>query len=375
MHNLIEVRHTLHKNAELSGNEVKTARFLYDLLEKLNIDSLISNVGGYGLLAVFDRNVPGPCILFRADIDALPIQENTDLNYKSINDGVSHKCGHDGHSSILYGFAKHLSNNRPLKGRVILLFQPAEETGKGASAVIKELNNYNIDYSFALHNLPGYPLNSIVYRNNIFACASKGITIILTGINSHASEPEKGISPANALAYLINELPQMSNLDLSSEEYSLITVVHASLGEVSFGIAPGNAKLMVTLRAASNRVLDQQVARIEKIVHTIAIEQDLKFEIHFSEEFPAMINDIKAIEIIKSAAQENNDELIENKYPFKWSEDFAHFSTISKSALIGIGAGENHLPLHNPDYDFPDEIMLTAVNLWKKVVEILMNTK
>lgn len=375
MEKLVELRQTLHRNAELSGKEYETAKILSDSIEKLNPDLLYRNVGGNGILAVFDSAETGPNILFRADIDALPIHENTALDYKSFHEGISHKCGHDGHSTILFGFAEYLATNRPRRGKVYLLFQPAEETGDGALNVIREIKSLNIDYSFALHNLPGLPLHSIVYRYNTFCCASTGVIIDLKGISAHASEPEKGISPANALAYLIKELPSLSEGDFNKDDYSLITVVHASLGKESFGIAPSDAKLFVTLRSLTTEMLDRQSRKIEEIVSEISKISNLEFKVRYLDRFPAMVNNKEAVDFLKEAALSENFQMIEKEEPFRWSEDFAHFSSISKAVLFGVGVGENHLPLHNPDYDFKDEVIPTGVNIWKSILSVIDSLK
>lgn len=373
MEKLIELRHKLHINAELSGEEYKTAKILSDSLGSLDPDLVYQNVGGNGILVVFDSKLPGPNFLFRADIDALPIHESMELEYKSSNDGVSHKCGHDGHSTILYGFAKYLVKNRPPKGKVLLLFQPAEETGEGAINVIREIKTFKIDYSFALHNLPGFPIHYIVYSYGTICCASTGIIINLNGISAHASEPEKGISPANVLAFLIKELPKLSEGDVNNDNYCLLTVVHASLGRESFGIAPSDAKLLITLRSVSTEILDKKSKEVEEIVSELSKMNKLKFEIRYLDRFPAMVNDKEAVDLLKEAAVLGNLKTIEKEEPFRWSEDFAHFSSISKAVLFGVGVGENHLPLHNSNYDFTDKVIPTGIKIWKSILSVMDN--
>lgn len=174
---LVRLRHELHANPELSGQENNTAKRLLDFLKTLNPDQILQNLGGNGIALVFKGKAPGKRVLFRADMDALPIQEKNELSYASKNTGVAHLCGHDGHSSILAGFALVLNKKRPEKGEVILLFQPAEETGKGALQVINDPQFESIkpDMAFALHNLPGFERHTIVLREQTFAAASVGI--------------------------------------------------------------------------------------------------------------------------------------------------------------------------------------------------------
>lgn len=370
---LLNLRHELHKNPELSGSEKKTARRLIKFLKPLKPDLLIEKVGGHGVLAVFESGNPGAEVLFRADIDALPISELNDLEYSSVTAGVSHKCGHDGHSAILAGLAAHISANRPQKGRYLLLFQPAEETGFGAVSVLNDpvFKSYNPDYCFALHNLPGYSLNSVIVRNGTFAAASRGMIIRLKGRTSHASEPEKGRSPAAAMARLMAGLPRLSGNGSASgySDFVLLTLIYGSLGTPAFGTTPGEAILMATLRAYLDIDMKMLTSKAEALVSEIAEAWQLNYEISFTEEFPATMNHHEAVDIVKESASATGLNLIEAGLPFRWSEDFAHFTLNRKGVLFGIGAGVNHKPLHDPGYDFPDKIISVGVSLWVKIYE------
>ncbi|MBL4603750.1 MAG: amidohydrolase [Emcibacteraceae bacterium] len=201
---LIKLRHKIHKHPELSGEEHDTAQLFYDKLKALNPDELYSNLGGCGLAAVFSAKEPGPTILFRTELDALPIEETIDVPYRSTKKGVSHKCGHDGHMAIIFGLAQDIAIQKPKRGRVIVLFQPAEETGEGARAIVADPQYplLNPDYCYALHNLPGHPVGDVMIRSGPFNCASRGMIIELSGSTAHAAYPETGNSPALALAEL-----------------------------------------------------------------------------------------------------------------------------------------------------------------------------
>jgi amidohydrolase len=209
---IISLRKTLHKNPEVSGKEKQTAKRLKTFLEKLKPDKLYTGLAGHGLLAVFDSGKEGPALLLRADIDALPIQEVNDFEHRSTNDGVAHKCGHDGHSAIMAGVATLLSDQRPKKGKVLLLFQPEEETGQGAEKILKEkvFETHVPDMAFALHNLPGYRKKAVVLRQGPFAAASKGMIIDLKGRSSHAAHPEQGNSPVKMMCSLMGQLMEYS---------------------------------------------------------------------------------------------------------------------------------------------------------------------
>ena len=366
---LIQIRHNLHSIAELSGQEKRTSELIIKYLSDLHPDILLSNIGGFGIIAVFDSKKEGSNVLFRADIDALPITETNIFSYKSSKNGVSHKCGHDGHAAIMLGLAKYVSENRPSKGKLTILFQPAEEIGKGAYNVINDpqFTQPAPQFAFALHNIPGFPIQSVVVKNGTFAAASKGIRIELKGIASHASEPENGNSPVAALARLMQDIPAMANPNPDSDDFSLITIVHISSGTPAFGSTPGNGLLMLTLRAWNDSVIDKLTGQIIEKTKSVSTIYSLDHSIDFHDEFPGLINDDVCADIVRNAASKLSLKVIEPNLPFRWSEDFAHFTSMTKGVLFGIGSGTDHPPLHNPEYDFPDEVIETALNLWKEI--------
>ena len=371
-----KLRHKLHRFPELSGEEAMTTTLIKTLLEQYNPDLIQTGPEGKGVFAVFDSGKPGPSVLFRADLDALPIEETTELPYASVNKGVSHKCGHDGHTAILVGFAARVADNRPRKGKLILLFQPAEETGMGAKSII-EYPAFQVlqpDYSFAMHNLPGYPAGSVVVRIGTFAAASRGMIIRLKGRTSHASEPEKGKSPASVMARLMSKLPRLVNNRHKTvfEDFVLLTLVHASLGSPAFGTSPGEAVLMATLRAYRNEDMDLLCQMAEEMVRKVSESAGLQLSITYTEEFPATINHKEPADMVVEAAKNSGLELNNAVLPFRWSEDFAHFGQTSRAVLFGIGAGEKQPPLHHPDYDFPDHIIPAALEMWSNIYERLI---
>ena len=198
MQNIIELRYLLHENAELSGKEVKTNEILNSFLENLHPDVHVRNIGGYGIAVIFKGKKPGKRVLIRGDIDALNIPEG--------DRHCSHRCGHDGHASIIAGLAQRLSEKRPEKGEVVLLFQPAEETGQGAKRIIADplFEQIKPDVAFALHNIPGYPKNKVLLRKGCFAAGSLGLKLMFDGVTAHASQPETGHSPQHILSALID---------------------------------------------------------------------------------------------------------------------------------------------------------------------------
>lgn len=366
---IIEFRHKLHQNPELSDNEFLTAERIANFLSHYKSTEIIRGIGGNGIACVFKGKNTGPSVLFRCDMDALPIQEENDLEYKSLNKEVSHKCGHDGHMAVLAGLADLFSKNPPSKGQVVLLFQPSEENGQGAFRVINDekFKKIKIDYAFALHNLPGFPKGEIVLKNETFASASKGMIIKLKGKTSHAGEPENGISPAIAMADIIKQINALSEKKKQFSNFILVTIIHARLGEIAFGTSPGYAEIMVTLRTYSNHDMKKLVSLAENIAIENAEINKLKYEISFTEEFPATVNYGEMVKYVEQAslALGINYSYLEN--PFRWSEDFAHFTQHFKGALFGLGSGLNHPQLHNPDYDFPDEIIENGIKMYYEI--------
>jgi amidohydrolase len=370
---IVNFRQQLHSFPELSGNEKNTSHSVAEFLSKTKPSELIRNIGGHGIAAIYDSGNPGLTILFRADLDALPIQESNTFAYRSKNDGVAHLCGHDGHSAILAGMAKVLDKERPKKGRVVLLFQPAEETGQGAKKVINDKLFLKImpDFVFALHNLPGFEKGIVCIKDGSFASASTGVIIQLKGLSSHAAHPEDGKNPDLLLANLIIQLNEINNNKNLVKDFALLTVIHARLGEQAFGTSPGNAVLMATIRASRNEDMLAICKRIEETVENDCNVFKIKYTISYTEEFPATINNAECVGIIKEAALANDIPLKTLTSSFRWSEDFGHFTQSYKAALFGIGSGIDHPQLHNEHYDFPDEIIEPAILMFKGILKKL----
>ncbi|SHM60109.1 amidohydrolase [Cyclobacterium lianum] len=367
---IIDLRKKLHQKPEISGHEAGTSAMIKAFLEDLAPDEMIENLGPYGLAAVFNGTQDGPTTLIRAELDALPIPEEGNVAHKSLNAGVSHTCGHDGHMAIVCGVAAHLSETRPKKGRVVLIFQPSEETGLGAAQVIESKNYRKIqpDYVFALHNLPGYEKNEIVLKKGAFTAASKGMTIQLKGRTSHAAHPEDGRSPAEAMCKLIVGLEKLPEIIAG---FSLVTVIHAQLGEVAFGTTPGNARVMATLRTYENDIMSKLTQHAERLAELVAKESGLDFSISYCEEFEAVVNDPAPWELVNESAKELKLKTKHIRNPFRWSEDFGKFSTLTDSLLFGIGSGKKQPQLHEGHYDFPDEIIPSGVAIFVRVIEKL----
>jgi len=374
LNNLIAFRKYLHKFPELSKSEFKTAKKIKEFLLGNQPDEIIEGLGKTGLAAVYEGSKPGKTILIRADIDALPIGEINCFSHQSVVSGVSHKCGHDGHTAIVAGLSGILHSHPPKSGRVVLLFQPAEETGEGASMILKDpkFDSLKPDYVFAMHNLPGYDENSIVIRKETFAAASKGMIARLTGKTSHAASPENGISPALAVAEIIQQFDALSHKKEGFGDFKLLTLIYSRIGEIAFGTMPGYAEIMATLRSYQNDDMKLLSDSAVKIVEVAADKFGLHETIEWREEFPATVNDDFFVDLIAQVAHENKADIIQANKPFGWSEDFGYFTLNYPGAFFGIGAGKNHPSLHNPDYDFPDKIIIKALDMFDGIIRNIL---
>ena len=299
---LVALRHALHRHPELSGDEHATADRINDALEGLGCE-IITGLGGAGVAAVFDSGVPGPSVMFRAELDALPIIETGTPPWRSTVAGQGHLCGHDGHMAILCGLARVLAREGPVRGRVVLLFQPAEETGAGARAVISDprFEALACDWAFALHNMPGVAQGTAWLAAGPVNCASLGLVLALHGKTAHASEPEAGISPASALARLIPGLSALGPGGAPGPDYRLATVTHARLGERALGIAPGWAELLVTLRAVDDGGLERMLETATALARSEAEQAGLRIDCHVEDHFAACHNHPEATAILARA--------------------------------------------------------------------------
>ncbi|MBB1487530.1 amidohydrolase [Oceanospirillum sediminis] len=361
------VRQELHQHPELSNQEARTAERIKQHFTKMKPDQIFENLGGHGLAFLFKGANPGPVTLIRCELDALPIQEINDLPYKSCIDGVSHKCGHDGHMAIVTALGNFLSGNKPENGSVICLFQPAEETGAGAIRVVEDetFSQLKPDFCFALHNLPGKPMGQVLCKPGTFNCASRGMIIRLTGKTSHAAHPEDGISPAIAMSHLIEGLTRLPD---TMTGFNLVTVVHASLGEIAFGTSPADAVVMATLRTTTNEAMNMLVAHACQLAEQQAKAEKLSVSIEWEDVFGASVNTDTGYQHVMRACQAVGVEAITMEEGFRWSEDFGIFTEVSEGAMFALGSGEHSPQLHNPDYDFPDELIPTGFAVFREII-------
>ena len=360
---LTELRRTLHAHPDLSGEEAATAARIGAFLHDTAPTQRIEGLGGTGLALVYDSGRPGPHVLFRAELDALPIMEQTGLAHASRCAGRAHLCGHDGHMAILAGLGLWLARNPPRTGQVILLFQPAEETGAGARAVLADprFDELQPDWAFALHNMPGMALGSLAVAPGVASCASVGWHLAYAGRTAHAAQPETGLSPAGALSALMAALAPFAQPGPMGPGFRLATLCHLNMGLPAFGIAPGTAEARVTLRAHD----DEGLSRFEaELLDQLYATGGIRPEICRHDHFHATVNHPYATAHLRDAQQALGLPAGRLALPMRPSEDFGAFSRTTRTALCFLGAGTGHPALHDPAYDFPDQLIAPAVALF-----------
>jgi amidohydrolase len=368
-------RRQLHMFPDASREEERTAAVVAAWLAPTEPDEIVTGLGGHGVAAVFKGPEPGPTVLLRAELDGLRIADLADVPHRSQVAMRGHLCGHDGHSATLVVCAQALSHRRPARGRVVLMFQPAEEDGSGAAAVIADPHYARLapDWAFSFHNLPGVPFGEAALRTGPVNCASRGMTIRLEGRTAHASMPETGISPMAALAELMPALTALSGGHPTAPDFTLATVTHCAMGEPVFGIAPATAQLFVTLRTLTDDRMGAMVAKAEALVTDCAQRNGLAVTWTFDDIFAHVENDAEAVARFVSALATIGVPHAPFDLPMRASEDFGRFGHAfngrkPQSAMVFLGAGVSHPQLHNPDYDYPDALTPIAASLFMTLV-------
>jgi amidohydrolase len=366
------LRHALHRHPELSGHEHQTAARMAAWFRDCGAQ-VVTGLGGTGVAGVFDTGLPGPSVLFRAELDALPIAETSGAPWASQVPGRGHLCGHDGHLSILAGLARALASRPVARGRIVVLAQPAEETGAGARAVLADpaFAPLACDWAFAIHNMPGVALGAAWLAAGPVNCASCGLEITLTGKTAHASEPQAGLSPAGAVARLMPMLGALGPGGTIGPDYRLSTLTHVRLGEPTFGVAPGEAVLRVTLRALADAGLDELITRAQDLARAEAAQAGLGLSFRLDESFAACVNDPQATAHLQRAAAAAGIATHPGDLPMRGSEDFGLFGQSARAAMLFLGAGTDHPRLHHPDYDFPDELIASGLSVFETLARDL----
>lgn len=356
--NTIEIRNELHAHPGISGAEQYAHALIVSELQPLHPTQLYANVGGYGVMAYFDKGAVATVAL-RADIDALPI---------------GHRCGHDGHTAIMLQVADWVAH-ADLKYNVLLVFQPEEETGLGAAKMVQSglMQRHGVRAVFGLHNLPGFPLGTVVLSRGTFAAASTGVIYSLQGRPTHASTPELGLNPGHAVALIIDHMAALSRKGDDLNDFRQSTLICCRIGQEAFGTSAGDAQVMFTLRAYTNEAMKLLLQEADNLVAEICKQEGIAFTRALREPFratentPQLVDQLYRIFLEKQDAEGSDVRLLQT--PFRWSEDFADYLQVFPGAFFGIGSGEQQPELHHPDYDFPDALIAPAASCFETILK------
>lgn len=362
----VQLRHELHAHPELSNQERWTKGHLMEFLRQ-NTHCLELVDQGSWFYAAYRSGTPGPGIAFRADFDAVPVEDRCDVPYASQVPGVGHKCGHDGHSAALAALALEVDETGADRD-VFFLFQHAEETGDGAKECTTLFQRENVGEIFGFHNRPGVPLGTVRVLDGTIYCASKGMILSFQGAPSHASVPEEGRNPAFAIARIITQLPILTN-PAQYRGLVLATIIQVDVGERAFGVQASRGELLLTIRGQYEKELSQLQEKLEALAQEQADQDGLQLSISYCDVFPATVSGRDSNDKIRRVCRELNIPLQEMDKPIRSSEDFGYYTQKIPGAFFEIGSGEHASGLHTVGLDFPDAIIPVAVAVFQRLIE------
>lgn len=348
---IIELRHRLHRHPEISMREIETCKRIMEfLMRETSLEIYDKGLWGY---AYYDSGKNGAeTIAFRADMDALPIDEKSGLPYCSVSKGVSHMCGHDGHSATLAALCCMVDRCGADKN-IYFIFQHAEETGDGAKECAQLITDRDISEIYAFHNWSGYPEGSVILGEGVVQCASKGVTFDFVGKTSHASRPEDGRNPAEALSQMVLKASKMKG----------VTTVGLNIGGKNFGISPGEGAVSFTLRAPYEKDIESSQKKLSDFAKELAAAGGFDLSTEESDVFPETINDAELSKKVRKAAEKCGLEVKDLDEPLRSSEDFGYFQKRCPGVMMYIGNGIDYPQIHTNKYDFNDAIIETTAEL------------
>ncbi|MDF2676354.1 MAG: amidohydrolase [Bacillota bacterium] len=361
-----QLRHELHEHPELSNEEVWSKAHLIEFLKKHTKLEIVDK--GLWFYAIYKAGENKKNIAFRADFDALPFNEITDLPYKSKFPGVAHQCGHDGHAAGLCGLALEVDQNGADKN-VYFLFQHAEEIGDGAVYCQSFIKECNIEEIYAFHSMSGFEYNSVNIIDGTSNCSSKGMTIKLEGSPAHASQPETGKNPSFAIAEIVRAIPDFISPE-KNEGIILSTVVNINVGKKAFGMSASKGEVSMTIRALYEKEMDALQKNLEDIAKSEAEKYGLKVSFEYQDYFPETSNHKETNDNIRKVCKEKGILLNEFTEAFRGSEDFGYYTKLTKGSICYIGNGIDYPHVHTNEFDFRDELIETPVELFKGLIEL-----
>jgi amidohydrolase len=368
-------RRDIHEHPELLYDVHRTAAFVAERLREFGCDEVATGLGKTGVVGVINGRKPAgngdlKVIGLRADMDALPIEEATELPYASKTPGLMHACGHDGHTAMLLGAARYLAETRNFAGKAVVIFQPAEEGGAGAAAMIKDglMDRFGIEQVYGMHNGPGIPIGSFAIRPGPIMAATDAIDIRIEGLGGHASRPHKCIDSVLVGAQLVTALQQIVARNVDPLESAVISICEFHAGTAR-NVIPQTVELRGTVRTLTPEVRELVDKRIREVVAGIAQVTGAKIDLKYERGYPVTVNHAaqtdRATRIAIEVAGEGN---VHETQPLMGAEDFSYMLEARPGAFIFCGNGDS-AGLHHPAYNFNDEAILYGTSYWIKLVE------
>lgn len=370
---IAEWRQDLHEHPELMFEVQRTAGIVAKKLKEFGCDEIVTGIGRTGVVGVIKGKTSqsGKTIGLRADMDALPIVENTGVPYTSTTEGIMHACGHDGHTAMLLGAAKYLCETRNFDGTAIVIFQPAEEGGGGGDEMVKDgmMDRWDIQEVYGLHNMPGLPVGQFAIRTGSQLAAADGFRITVDGKGSHAARPHEGIDPILASAHIVTALQSLVARNAHPLESAVVSVTQFHGGD-AFNVIPGQVKLSGTVRTLQPAIQDLMEKRIAEVAETTASAFGATARVSYKRLYPVTINHAQQTEFAASVAGEISgpENVDTDTMPTMGAEDFAFMLNARPGAFIFMGNGDS-ASLHNENYNFNDEAIATGVSYWARLVE------
>jgi len=370
-HDLITWRHDLHAHPEFGFEEKRTSAFVAETLREFGLDDVAEGVGGTGVVGTLRRGTSNRAIALRADMDALRITEQSALGYRSQTAGTMHACGHDGHTTMLLGAARLLAAEGGFDGTVRFIFQPAEEWGKGALAMLDDglMQRFPFEEIYGLHNMPGLPVGRFETKPGSFMSAEDNFEIVLKGVGGHAARPHWGNEVLVAACALVTNLQTIVSRRLSPTDIGVVSVTEL-ITDGTRNALPGLARILGDARSFRPEVSAAIEKQMRVIAEGTALAHNVTAEVTYSREFVPLMNDSQLVEEAFAAARtflpaENVGLAAE---PMTGSEDFARFLDHVPGCFAFLGNGADSAPLHNSSYDFNDDGLMHGVNFHAAIV-------
>ncbi|NEJ71296.1 amidohydrolase [Rhizobium phaseoli] len=369
-------RRDLHRHPEFGFNEKRTAAFVARKLREFGLDEVVEGVGGTGVVGTLKRGGGNRSIALRADMDALRISEQGERPYRSQTAGVMHACGHDGHTAMLLGAARMLAKDGNFDGTVRFIFQPAEEWGKGALAMLADglMIRFPFDEIYGLHNMPGLPVGVFETRAGAIMSAEDNFEIVLKGVGGHAARPHSGNEVLVAACALVTTLQTIVSRRLDPTDIGVVSVTEL-LTDGTRNALPGLARILGDARSFRPEVSAAIEKQMRLIAEGTALAHNVSAEVNYTREFIPLLNDAALVEEAFAAADSvfPTKNIKVRREPMTGSEDFARFLDHVPGCFVFLGNGEDSAPLHNPNYDFNDDGLIHGANFHASVVRRRLN--